>query len=227
MCAVHDPEKVASLLTAGANPAAETRTGHTAVLIAAGYSGARASVDHLLARGVPIDRPVSAGNLPGATPLVRALMLGDADLAAALVTRGASVNGTGPRTLSPLMIMTFHGDADMVRWLLARGAAVDATVSDDFFDEGTALMAAVEDGRADIVSEAVKGGADVNKVDAMGHAALSVAAVAIDRGTTDVVDLLMKAGARPAAAAPPGEKSAAALARRWGKPHVAARIERQ
>ncbi len=115
----------------------------------------------------------------------------------------------------------------MVRWLLARGAAVDATVSDDFFDEGTALMAAVEDGRADVVSELVKGGADVNKVDATGHAALSVAAVTIDRGTTDVVDLLMKAGARPAAAAPPGEKSAAALARRWGKPHVAARIEQQ
>jgi hypothetical protein len=70
-------------------------------------------------------------------------------------------------------------------------------------------------------------GADVNKVDGSGHAALAHAAVAIDRGTPEIVDRLLKAGARLAAAVPAGEKDVVALARRWGKPYVAARIEQQ
>ena len=61
------------------------------LLLAAGYAGARASVNLLLARGVPVDRPATVGNLPGATALSRALMLGDLELASALASRGASV----------------------------------------------------------------------------------------------------------------------------------------
>ena len=162
MCAVHDPAKVTRLLAAGANPAAEARTGHTALLIAAGYAGARASVDLLLARGVAVDRPATIGNMPGATPLARALMRGDTEMAAALVSRGASVEPVMPKGLSPLMIATWHGDAPVVRWLIARGAAVDAPYSDEMYEGTTALMGAVEDGRADVVDVLVRAGADVN-----------------------------------------------------------------
>ena len=225
MCAVHDPSKVARLLAAGANPAAESRTGHTALLLAAGYAGARASVDLLLARGVPVDRPATVGNLPGATALSRALMLGDVELASALAFRGASIESVMPKGLAPLMIVTWHGDADAVRWLLARGAAVDAPYSDDFSDAAPALMSAVEDGRAEVVDALLKGGADVNRVDGSGYGALAAAAAAIDRGTPEIVDQLLQAGARPAAATPAGEKDVAAMARRWGKPYIAERLE--
>ena len=86
-------------------------------------------------------------------------------------------------------------------------------------------MSAVEDGRAEVVDALLQGGADVNRVDGSGHAALAAAAAAIDRGTPEIVDRLLKAGARPAAAVPAGEKDVAAMARRWGKPYIAERLE--
>ena len=86
-------------------------------------------------------------------------------------------------------------------------------------------MGAVEDGRTDVVDVLLRAGADVNKVDGSGHAALAYAAVTIDRGTPEIVDRLLVAGARPGSAVPAGETDVAALARRWGKPHVAERLE--
>ncbi|MBK5296901.1 MAG: ankyrin repeat domain-containing protein [Vicinamibacteria bacterium] len=226
MCAVHDPEKVKRLLDAGANPAAQTREGHTALLLAAGYSGARGSVDQLLARGAPVDRPVTGGNFPGATALARAIARGDAGVASVLVEHGANVNGVVAGKMSPLVVATWHGDTEMVAWLLGHGTAVDAPFSDDYSDESTALMIAAEDGRPELVGELLARGADVNKADHAGYSALLYAALTTDRGTTDVVDRLLKAGARRSATAPDG-LPAAGVARKWGKPHVAARIEQR
>ena len=87
-------------------------------------------------------------------------------------------------------------------------------------------MIATEDGRPELVREQLARGADVNHVDHAGYSALLYAALTVDRGTTDVVDRLLKAGARTSATAPDGQ-SAAGVARKWGKPHVAGRIEQR
>ena len=226
MCAVHDPEKVRALLAAGADPSATTRSGHSVLAIAAFYSGARASVDQLLERSIPIDRPIATGNLEGATPLVRALAVGETEVAAALHRRGASVEAASPKTMSPMKVGVWHGDVEWVQWLIARGAKVDEPSYDPFSGSTTPLMAAVEDGRPALVTLLLKAGADANRVDGQGRSVLGYAAVAIDRGTTEIVDLLLASGARPVPA-PPAPDAPAVLARTWGKPHVAERLERR
>jgi len=174
----------------------------------AGYSGARATVDQLLARGVAEDRPVSGGNFPGATAMAHAIARGDADLAATLLRHGAKVDEVVPGQMSPLFVATWHGDVEMAAWLLARGAKVDASLSDDFSDESSALMIAVEDGRAELVDELSNRGADVNAVDDAGYSPLLYASLTIDRGTTTIVDRLLDAGARASATAPDGLRAA-------------------
>lgn len=226
MCAVHDPEKVRALLAAGADPAATTRSGHSVLAIAAFYSGARASAGLLLERGIPVDRPITNGNLEGATPLMRALAVGEMEVAAALHARGASLEAASPKTTSPLKVGVWHGDVEWVQWLIARGAKVDEPSYDPFSGSTTPLMAAVEDGRPALVALLLKAGADANRVDGQGRSVLGYAAVAIDRGTTEIVDLLLASGARPVPA-PPAPDAPAVLARTWGKPHVAERLERR
>ncbi len=226
MCAVHDAAKVARLLEAGANPNAETRLGHSALQLAAGYAGARASVDLLLARGVSVDRVVTGGNFAETTALARAVARGDAGIAAALVARGASVGPVKAHKQSPLIVAVWHGDADMADWPIARGASPDETLTDEFGDKATPLMFAVQDGRVDLVRLLLARGAAVDAVDGAGLSALLYAAIAIDRGvdSTAIVEALLKAGAKKDVTGPDGSRPAA-LARKWHKPHVAARLE--
>ncbi len=223
MCAAHDPAKVRRLLDAGADPAKVTTTGHTALLLAAGYDGASESVDLLLGRGAAVDVPVVRGNLPGVTALTRAVMRGDRKMAAQLVAHGARIDGIVPSQVGPIHGAALQGDAEMVAWLADRGAKLDARLSDDFGDGVTPLMIAGEDGRTAVVTELLKRGADVNAADTSGGTALLYAAIAVDRGTTTIVDALLAAGAKRDVTDPKGH-SLTALAERWGKPHVAAHI---
>ncbi len=225
MCAVHDAAKVRRLLDAGASPAAETRLGHSALQLAAGYSGAGESVTLLLARGGAVDRVVTGGNFADTTALARAVARGDAGIASALVARGASVHAVKANTLSPLTVAVWHGDAEMVSWLLARGASPNETLIGEFGDKTTPLMFAVQDGRDDLVRLLIAAGADVNAVDGSGLSALAHAAHAIDRGSLAIVEALLAAGAKTDVTGPDG-LSLPALARKWNKPQVAARLER-
>jgi ankyrin repeat protein len=226
MCAVHDPAKVSRLLAGGADPRATTRTGHTVISIAAFYSGARASAEQILARGVAVDRPILDGNLEGATPLTRALVTGEMEVAAELHARGAGVEAASAKAISPVKLAVWHGDLEMLEWLRARGAKIDVPAFDPFTGSNTPLMAAVEDGRPALVAALLKAGANPNAVDGEGRSVLTYAAVTIDRGTTEIVDLLLAAGAKPTPA-PPAPDAPAVLARTWGKPHIAERLERR
>jgi ankyrin repeat protein len=227
MCAVHDPRKVERLLAAGADPSASTRTGHSVIALAAFYSGARRSAELLLARrDIAVDRPIVEGNLEGATPLVRALVVGEMEVALALHARGASVEAASSKAIPPVKIAVWHGDLEMLEWLRARGARVDDPAFDPFTANSTPLMAAVEDGRPALVAALLKAGANPNAVDGQGRSVLGYAAVSIDRGTTEIVDMLLAAGARPSPL-PPAADAPAVLAREWGKPHVAASLERR
>lgn len=222
MCAVHDPAKVRRLLSAGADPKIAARTGHPALTLAAGYDTATESVALLLAAGAPIDVPIASGNLVGATALGRAVARGDLRVADTLLRNGANLEGVVAGAFSPVLVATSHGDAPTLEWLIGRGANVNVRRSRT---GKTALMIAVENGYDAVVAELLKHGADLNAVDKAGFNALSLAAATIDHGTTHVVDRLLQAGAKATMtelqADPP-----AALARKWGKPHVAARLDR-
>lgn len=225
MCAVHDSRKFARLLAAGADPSATTASGHSTLMIAAGYADARDAAMTLLARGVPVGGAVTKGVLEGVTASSRALTSGQLDVAERLLAAGASVEARGATGLSPLVIAVWHGDVPMVEWLLARGAKVDGVSSNGFGTGYTPLLAAIEDGRAEVVKVLLASGADVARVDEEGRSAVVYAAVSIDRGTTAIVDMLLAAGARPTPV-PPAPDAPAVLARTWGKPHIAERLER-
>jgi ankyrin repeat protein len=224
MCAIRDPAKVGRLLAAGANPDVATESGHTALLLAARYAGAARTVELLLGRRVAVDTPVVNGSLIGITALAGAAMRGDTAVAEMLLSRGAQIDGVVKGKMSPLMSATLHGDAPMVAWLAARGATVNGTLSDDFSNGSTPLMIASEDGRQDVVAELLRRSANVNVLDTDGNSALIYAAMTVDRGTTEIVDRLLEAGADRTITGPHAEPPSA-LARRWGKPHIANRLD--
>ena len=226
MCAVHDSRKFARLLAAGANPSAATASGHSTLMVAAGYAGAGESALALLARGVPVGGAVTKGVLEGVTALSRALTSGQMDVAERLLAAGASVEARDAKALSPMVIAAWHGDVPMIEWLLARGAKVDGVSSNGFGTGYTPLLAAIEDGRPEVVKALLTAGADLARTDDEGRPPLLYAAVSIDRGTTEIVDMLLAAGARPTPA-PPSPDAPAVLARTWGKPHIAERLERR
>ena len=61
----------------------------------------------------------------GSTPLRHAAQHGHAEVARALLQRGAEPDRTNDHCHSPLWLAAYTGDADMARLLLDHGAAVD------------------------------------------------------------------------------------------------------
>ncbi|MET0383009.1 MAG: ankyrin repeat domain-containing protein [Burkholderiaceae bacterium] len=101
------------------------------------------------APGIQID----ARNKADETPLMMAALKGEADAAAALVARGASVRKDG---WSPLHYATTGGNAAIVKLLVAHGAPVDARSP----NATTPLMMAAMYGSEGAVDALLAGGAD-------------------------------------------------------------------
>lgn len=225
MAAVHDVDKVRLLLDAGADVNVESRTGQTALQLAAQYAGASASARLLLERGAVQERAIRTTNGARVTAFTFALLRGDTLLAQAMLDRGANVNGPENASISPLMAATWHADAAAARWLLARGALVDDRPREPERAAATPLMVAAEDGLTDVVGVLLAHGANVKAVDRGGLTALHHAAAAPDRGHTRILDALLAAGAdRRAETA--RQETPAALARRFGKVAAAEHLER-
>jgi len=224
MAAVHDVEKVRLLLDAGADPNIEARAGQTALQLAARHSGGSASARMLLERGAQQERPVRSLTGARVAAFSFALMRGDTALAQYMQDRGADVNGPPNSGDSPLMAVTWQTDGGAARWLLRRGALVDDGPRPADSLEMTPLMTAAADGATDVVRALIAGGANVHSKDDNGWTALHHAAAAPDRGHLRIVDALLVAGADRVATSGKGD-TPAALARLYGKPWVAARIE--
>jgi len=142
-----------------------------------------------------------------------------------MLDQGADVNGPIKLTSSPLMAATWYTDGNAARWLLRRKALVDDRPRPADSLRTTPLMVAAEAGATDVVRALIAGGADVNRKDDTGWMALHFVASAPDRGHMRIVDALLAAGADRAALSRKGE-TPAALARMYGKPWMAERIER-
>jgi ankyrin repeat protein len=200
MFAAHDPEKVRLLLRSGANPNAEAKSGHTALILAAGYDGAKESVRLLLGAGANVNAAVREGIIPGATPLVRAAIRGDTEMAKLLVDRGATLESGEPKIPVALLFAASQGDVAMVTFLLDKGEPVDSRWPREFFPPApTVMMVALSDGYPELVRLLLARGAGANTRDLDGLTPLMWAAAAIDRGDTKALESLLAAGADPAA----------------------------
>lgn len=191
MCAVHDPAKVRRLLAAGADAAAVTETRHSVLLLAASYSGAAESARLVLAKAVPVDVMATAGNLPNQTPLVRALLRGNLDLAGALVSAGARIDGPEGSAVPPIFIPVFQQDAPTVHWMINRGARLDVKGGDEILQQATPLMVAAEEGDLSVVRALLDAGADTSLTESHGYTALDLVDKGIDYGPLGIRERLI------------------------------------
>ena len=246
MWAVDDFEKVRLLLSRKADVNARSDDGRTALAIAAGRFGALDVVRLLLDAGA--DPSVKAPSYKETvTPLSEAAEVGDEAVLRLLIERGADVKRAGAvalpaaayandmrcvellipsadrasvsKTLGtvgpPFGEAGAFGNAELIERLLAAGADPNARGPGGY----TILMSlAVADSLPlESISRLIERGADPNLKNPTGQTALDLAR---RRGHTPVVDLLVKAGAKPGEAPAvwvsspkPADSARAALAR--------------
>jgi ankyrin repeat protein len=216
MWAADDAEKTRLLLENGADPNARSDDGRTPLIIAADQYGASPVVKLLLDHGAKPSAKATENGVGGVSPLAAAARAGDEATMRLLIEHGASVKDAGPQGLylalhsncgvcrdlmiqsadrnflSVAMLMNSppRGDALDVKMLLDRGADANATDRDGH----TILMLAASSDALPIdgIRTLLDRGADIHAKAAQGETALDFAKL---RGSTPVVDLLVKAGA--------------------------------
>jgi ankyrin repeat protein len=134
---------------------------------------------------------LQAHSTDGWTPLHLAAFFGWAELANALLDRGADVNcrSTNSMKNTPLHAATAGGGAPLVDLLLKRGANPNATQEGGW----TALHAAAQSGNRAIAETLVANGADVNQRADNNQSPLDMALL---KGHQDLVELLEHLGAK-------------------------------
>jgi ankyrin repeat protein len=131
------------LLEAGANTAAQDKSGYTALHWAA-YNGQTRIVKLLLDGQAAID----ARSQSGWTPLMQAAARGHLGVAILLVDRGAEVNASSQDGATALLKAAANGHLDVVKLLLDHHATASAKLKDG----STALSLANKNGHHDIAA---------------------------------------------------------------------------
>lgn len=230
MWAVGDLEKTRLLVDRGANVNARSGNGRTPLMIAATHHGSTPVLQLLLDHGANPSAQ-SPGLFGVMTPLAEAAYASDATAMHTLIARGADVKGAGVNPLGFAleancatcidlvigstskpdlnMAMLFDtsplGDSSLVKSLLDRGADLNAKDPDG--NTLLTMVCAADTAPPELVKFLIGHGADVNARSPHGETALDVA---MRHGHTPVVDLLMRAGAKPSEG--PAERSAEAPA---------------
>jgi ankyrin repeat protein len=220
--ALHDPEKVKLLLDHGAKVSEEAVFASVAVpragpvirlladagadfnvskkgftpLMAATRSGNLETIQFLIARGAD----VKARNRLGFTALYGAASWpGNSSIVKLLLENGADANvrvevsEPARDVYTALMSATLHGDAPLLEALLDHRALCNVQGGD--FGR-TALLMAATTGNEETVKRLLARNADLNAADRLGNTPVQWAR---RRGSTGIVQLLIKAGARHAA----------------------------
>lgn len=188
-------DKTRLLVEKGAGVEARSRTGNSALILAARKPGNSRTVKFLLDRGAD----PNATNYFGATVLMAATAADDIATVRLLLDRGANVNaipmpGTenffwgGWRT--PLMWAAFLGNEAMCRLLLERGAKVN-----DFVETGAALGQAAWAGHAGVARLLLDAGAQVDQRDLIANYTPLHWAASSEHSSPALVELLLARGA--------------------------------
>lgn len=222
MAAAGDVAKVRLLLDRGADLTRRAASGYSALMTAAQYGRNDAVLDLLLERGALA--AVAAEAVPGRQyALSLAVHAGNDAAVRKLHAAGEPVNEPFrlSKTNGPVMPMAMavrNGDLAVVRTLLDLGVPVEGGPGEAF----SPLESAVHNDRLDLARLFLERGADVNRVGRTGYTPLMFAA-SIDFGQTDMLDLLLSAGARVDIRNPAG-KTAVDLAKEYQHPKLAARL---
>ncbi|MBV8809728.1 MAG: ankyrin repeat domain-containing protein [Acidobacteriaceae bacterium] len=134
---------------------------------------------------------LEAHSSDGWTPLHLAAFFGHADLATALLVRGARIDSRSTNAMqnTPLHAAAAGGHVDLVTLLLQRGAAPNATQEGGW----TALHSAAQAGNRPMVEALIANGADVNVRAGNQQAPLDLALM---RGHEEIATLLEELGAK-------------------------------
>lgn len=224
--AIAGSEKIAQLLlNAGANPSAVENDGGTPLHIAVDYKNAR-MVSILLDNGANVDAKKKNGETPlheaaisgsekiarllltakadfsavdvdGETPLHFAISVRDSVVASILLEYGSDVNvKTGSFDRTPLHLAAHMSRWDIAQVLLEYGASLSAV---DYYHE-TPLHTAVRCAPLDFLRQLlnyIKQKCDLNVLNAQpGRDGFTALRMAIDRGSADHVEMLLRNGAR-------------------------------
>jgi len=222
MMAAPDVEKIRLLLDRGANVNARSESKYTALMVAAQYgTHSTPAIRLLLAHGADAG-PTQGPPLFNADPLFLAAYGGNADVLPDLLKAGASLTGEmrliGTSSTDPISGAVRHGYLDVADTLVRLGAPVDRT---DL--RITPLVKAVLGDQVEMAKFLIAKGADVNHVDTNGMTALLYAA-SIDFGSSAMIDMLLKAGARTDVKTKDG-KTALELARQYRHTHLIPSLE--
>jgi ankyrin repeat protein len=198
MMAAPDFEKTALLIARAAAVQTKANTRFTSLMVAASHH-ATDSVHLLLAHHAEAQPPKGEPALFGATPLFLAVYSGDVHAMEELHAKGADINSKalmfGTDTDSTMSIAVERGEPAMIEALMRRGASIDGPDPDNGLPF---LSTAIFKNDIDTARLLIRKGADVNYKDALGFTPLHWAAN-VDFGDTAVLELLLKAGANPAA----------------------------
>ena len=137
----------------------------------------------LMGQTAPLAQP--AQTAPATADLIASAKLGEVARVRELLSRGAAVNVSDRRGMTPLMWASASGSLEVVQQLLERGAIVDRRAADGT----TALMLASSNGFTETVRALLGRGADVTAA----RGGVKARQMAFDRGHTDVVALLERA----------------------------------
>lgn len=154
------------------------------------FSATIAGLEERVLSAVDADTSLLAShNNDGWTPLHLAAFFGRANLAAALIDRGADVNARSTNHMqnTPLHAAVAGRKAQVVKLLVAQGARVNSTQSGGW----TALHGAAQNGDTEIVETLLTHGADAQARADNNQRPLDLA---LTRGHSDIAALLQLAG---------------------------------
>jgi hypothetical protein len=190
MMAADAPEKVRMLLNAGANPNLRAKSQYTPLMVASGFSGATKSVRLLLQHGAEVD-PTGPQPVFNASAAWLAAAAGNVESLKLLTAKGAN---TSRKVVGFWLfedeffgIPALRGDVPVVGHLARMMSPRDLC---------SLLARSVFGNRPQQARLAIQLGAEVNCVDEIGMTPLLYAA-SIDYGGTEMLKILLKAGADP------------------------------
>ncbi len=168
--------------------------GPAQALLDAASKGDAAAVERSLAAGVKVDLRDAVGR----TPLLLATHGNHVAAARLLIAAGADVNAKDDIQDSPYLYAGAHGRTEILKMTLAAGADLKSVNRYG----GTALIPACHYGHVEAVKILLATRIDIDHVNRLGWTALLEAVILGDGGPvhTEIVGLLLQAGADPAIA---------------------------